>query len=139
MATLKSLGTRMRKLDKSIRTKVNRLAQQTASDVLTIVTTDGVTKVDTSEAISNWRIGLGSKDPSTRSPFFPGKAGLTAAASRAEVRTVGRIKIKSKLPGQEIHISNSVDHIGVAFPENVERVLQIPRQKLRERIERLKL
>jgi len=139
MSTLKSLAKRLDKFADNLPKKINKLAQRTASDIFIIVTSSGVTRVDTSEAVSNWRIGLGSKDPSTRSPFFKGGKGSTAAASRAEVRTVGRIKISQKRPGEEIHISNSVDHIDTAFDGNVDRIVAIAEVGLQERIQRLKL
>lgn len=139
MATFKSLAKQMDKLNDNLPKKVNKLAKQTANDVLKLVTAPGVTKVDTSEAVSNWRIGIGSKDLSTRSPFFTGKAGSTAAASRAEVRLVGKILIESKPPQVPIHISNNVDHIDTAFVADEESIVKIVEQKLDERIERFKL
>lgn len=139
MSSFKSLAKQMDRLNDRIPKKVNKLAQQTATDVLNIVTAPGVTRVDTSEAVSNWRIGLGSKDPSTRSPFFNGKGGSTASASRAEVRASGRVKIAQKKAGEEIHISNSVDHIETAFDATEERVVALVSQKLNERVERFEL
>lgn len=139
MATFRSLAKRMRKIEKDIPIKVNRLAQQTANDILIVVTSAGVTKVDTSEAVSNWTIGVGSKDSGTRGPFVKGRAGSTAAASRAQVRAVGRIKILQKKPNQAIHISNSVEHLNEAFQGDVQRVIAIGRQKLAERLERFRI
>lgn len=139
MATFKSLAKRLDKFAENLPKKINKLAQQTATDVLTIVTSPGVTRVDTSEAVSNWRIGLGAKDPSTRAPFFKGKANSTGAASRAEVRLVGKIKIAQKQPGEEIHISNSVDYLENAFDGDVDGIVAIAQVALQERIERLKL
>lgn len=138
MATFKSLAKQMDKLADAIPEKVNRVAQQTASDVLNQVTSSGVTKVDTSEALSNWRIGVGSKDSSTRPPFFNGKGGTSAAASRAEVRVSGRIKIKQKKPNQEIHVSNSVDHLDVAFIGDVDRVVALANVQTQDRLDKLK-
>lgn len=136
MATFRSLAKDLDKFNDRLPKKVNKLAQQTASDVLNIMT--DITRVDTSKAVSNWRIGLAAKDPSTRSPFFAGKRGSTAAASKAEVRTVGRIKIKQKKPGQDIHITNSVDYIE-EIDDGFEQAVEIPRQKLKERIQRFKV
>lgn len=143
MATFNSLAKRLDKFADNLPKKINKLAQQTATDVLIEVTKREVTKVDTSEAVSNWRIGLGAKDPSTRAPFFKGKGGTTAAASRAEVRLVGKIKIAQKKPGQEIHISNSVDYIDNAIDGPIKGVVGTVKadveQRLQERIQRLKL
>ena len=144
MATFRSLAKRLDKFADNLPKKINKLAQQTANDVLTIVTSPGVTRVDTSEAVSNWRIGLGVKDPSTRAPFFKGKktangGSTTGAASRAEVRLVGKIKIAQKQPGQEIHISNSVDYLDVAFDGDVNGIIALAEVQLQDRIQRLKL
>ena len=139
MATFKSLAKKLDKINDRLPEQVNKLAQQTARDILTIVTSPGVTRVDTSEALSNWRIGLGARDPSTRAPFFKGKAGSTAAASRAEVRLVGRQKIKRKKPGEEIHITNNVDHIDIAFDGDVDKIVAIADIQLNDRIQRFKL
>ncbi len=69
------------------------------------------TRVDTSEALSNWQVQLGQPVSSAIPPHRPGKKGSTAAASAAVVISEAATVLEAKKPGQPIHLSNLAGHI----------------------------
>jgi hypothetical protein len=89
----------------------NQLKQQAAVAGLEYLV--NTTPVDTSEALSNWEVGLGRPlVAGTRPPHVPGKGGSTAPQSRAQAIATGRAFIAQSKPGQPIYLSNAVAHIG---------------------------
>lgn len=71
-----------------------------------------VMPVDTSEAISNTRIGIGTRPSGSLPPFFLGRKGSTRSASAAKALEDGLAALQAKQPGQAIYISNTAPHIG---------------------------
>lgn len=71
-----------------------------------------VMPVDTSEALSNTQVGLGSRPAGTLPPHFLGRKGSTRTASGDKVLREGRETLKVKQPGQTIYVSNTARHIG---------------------------
>jgi len=69
------------------------------------------TPVDTSRAISNWRVSLGSPVKDSIVPHYPGRQGSTYSASAAETVSLAKLILKSKKPGQLIYISNNLPYI----------------------------
>jgi hypothetical protein len=70
-----------------------------------------VMPVDTSEAVSNTRVGLGSPPAGTIGPFFPGRHGSTRGPSSERALQEGLEAISRKRPGQDIFVSNTAGHI----------------------------
>lgn len=71
-----------------------------------------VIPVDTSEALSNTRIGLGGPPTGTFPAFFVGKKGSTRGASAERVIQEAITALAAKQPGQDIFVSNTARHIG---------------------------
>jgi hypothetical protein len=70
-----------------------------------------VTPVDTTKAVSNWQIGLGTPAHETLPPYAPGKSGATASISRAAALSVGKQLLAIKKPEQPVFISNPLPYI----------------------------
>ena len=109
MASLKTLSTRMKKIDRELPRKVNAIARDVASAVLKGLVIN--MPVDTSQAVSNWQLGYDEANMTNIPPHFPGKGGTTRAQSSAETLAVGKLYIRGKRPGVELHISNGLDYI----------------------------
>lgn len=109
MATLKSLANEMKRLDKKIATAANNIAKDVAVSVLTSLVKN--TPVDTSQAISNWQVGLGYANYDNIPAYFEGVYGDTESESAAAALAVGKLLIKSKKPGEDLHITNGLDYI----------------------------
>jgi hypothetical protein len=71
-----------------------------------------VMPVDTSEALSNTRIGVGQRPGGSLEPFFRGRGGSTRAASAGRALDEGLEAIATKKPGQDLFVSNTAPHIG---------------------------
>lgn len=109
--TLRGLASRMRALPREIREQANEIAKQTGNVVLQTLVVK--MPVDTSQAVSNWQVGLGSPNTNQIPPHHPGKYGNTRGPSSAQTISVGRILISSKQPGVKLHITNAVDYIDI--------------------------
>lgn len=70
-----------------------------------------VTPVDTSQAISNWQIGLDRPIINTIPPYFPGKGGQTAQASREAAWRAALSILATKKPGQAVYLGNALPYI----------------------------
>ena len=89
--------------------KASDLTVKVAVSLVTNLT--ALTPVDTSNALSNWQIGLGAPVDDTRRPYFVGMYGSTALASaQATIQTAKDI-LSGKKPGEVVFISNLVDYI----------------------------
>ena len=84
--------------------------KETAKAVLKALVT--YTPVDTGQAISNWRVGIGRPEVETRGALAPGVKGSTAGANRSQAYEVGARLIDSAAPGQTVFISNHLPYIG---------------------------
>ena len=106
MASLKELGSRLRKLDKAIKEKVNGAVQEFAN--AGIASTSTSTAVLTARAISNWRIQVGAQPPSKDiDPHVYGKReGSFRIASN-----LAYASIKMRKYGEDLHVYNNVDYI----------------------------
>lgn len=69
------------------------------------------TPVDTSQALSNWNVNLGSAATGTNGPHYPGMFGSTQHASAQETIAKAREILKNKKPGVAIHITNNLPYI----------------------------
>lgn len=109
MSDLKSLARRMQKLEITIAKEANRIAQVVATEMLKELVLG--TPVDTSQALSNWQVGLGAGNYTTRLPFYLGFRGSTQGQSASQAISVGISQIAKKKPGQPLHLTNALDYI----------------------------
>ncbi len=69
------------------------------------------TPVDTSKALSNWIVSLGSKDGSKIDPHFYGQRGSTQELSAVYAITAAMRILENAKPGQSVWISNNLPYI----------------------------
>jgi hypothetical protein len=70
-----------------------------------------VTPVDSSKALSNWQVGLGSKVQGTVDALQPGKKGSTHEAAIADAISLAYSILSRAKPGESIWISNNLPYI----------------------------
>lgn len=109
MSTLLQLAERLEKKAKKIDEAASDLAAFVALE-LTAELAD-VTPVDTSKAISNWRIGLVAPVADTIEPHYFGSKGSTESMSEDATVIAAKVALKAKKPGQKIYLSNTADYI----------------------------
>lgn len=110
MATLKGLSTRLHQRAVRIPKDAVRAKKIYAKHLLNFLL--GGTPVDTSRAISNWRVSLGDW-PTFESiePHFMGILGSTAAQSAGRARRLGLSVISKAQPGVPISVFNNVYYV----------------------------
>lgn len=69
------------------------------------------TPVDTSKAISNWQVSLGSPSKGTYPAYAEGKKGSTKDQSIGRALIEGNNMIERKKPEDDIYIHNDLDYI----------------------------
>lgn len=106
MASLKEFGSRLKKLDKAIKEKVNCAVQEFAS--AGIASTATSTAVLTARAISNWRIQVGAQPPSK--DIDPHAYGDRSGSFRI-ASNIAYASIKMRKSGEDLHVYNNVDYI----------------------------
>lgn len=110
MTGLRKLASNLRQRVGELDKEANQLAIRTAETIVGDLVQ--VTPVDTSQALSNWQVGIGSPVDSSISPYFPGEHGSTQSASSAAALDAARALLRTKKPGQTIYISNVLRYIG---------------------------
>jgi len=70
-----------------------------------------ITPVDTSEAISNWQVGVGVAPPTPLPPHVFGRRGSSRGASSTRSIDEGEAALAMKKPGQRVYLSNTAAHI----------------------------
>src|SRR5215217_6794824 len=110
MANLLALAKRMETAAAEVNEFGNKLKVEAATEMLEYLTEQ--TPVDTSEAISNWQIGIGRPVMSEIEPYAKGKKGSTKSVSRAAAIHVGKEKLLGAKPGVAVYLSNLAGHIG---------------------------
>lgn len=92
---------------------IEEAASKTAVDAALAIVGDLAyhTPVDTSQALSNWIVTLGSPAAGTIAPHFPGLQGSTQRASAAETLNLAKAVLQNKKPGQAIFITNNLPYI----------------------------
>ena len=109
MAGLERLAIEMDNLKKKIEVAVNKETQEVAIVVLeTLVKT---TRVDTSKALSNWLVSIGSPPSFIINARVPGIAGSTRDASEKSTIDEGTYKIRTRKIKQDINIGNNLPYI----------------------------
>ena len=109
MAGLEGLVIEMDNLKKKIEVAVNKDTQDVAIEVLK--TFVNVTRVDTSKAISNYLVSIGSAPSFIINARYPGKGGSTTGPSSKSTIDEGTYKIRGRQIGQDIVIQNNLSYI----------------------------
>lgn len=86
-----------------------KVKKQVSRDVLN--TAIRKTRVDTSQARSNWQVSLNQDDGNKIGPHFPGKGGSTTALSTAMSLKLGRGVINTVSQQDSVFVYNNLDYI----------------------------
>lgn len=106
LATLKNkIKTKVDKIKKRNNEKVKKLALIAMNYLLYN------TRVDTSKAVSNWRLSLNRPTTKVIEPYFPGKKASTATESIDAAYEYALERISKKRPGDKIFITNLVHYL----------------------------
>lgn len=109
MKTLLDLADRMEEVADNIEKQASECAVMAALTIVRDLVY--VTPVDTSRALSNWRVRLGQPYKNVIGPLYPGERGSTRNASAAEAIAIATNLLKNKKPGQSIWIANNTPYI----------------------------
>ena len=98
---------------KKLNSKIERFSESIVKDVSARILKDlaFLTPVDTSLAISNWQVSIGSYSSSTVPHYFKGKSGSTFQASYSQAYSVGYSIISQFKNGRIVYIYNNLDYI----------------------------
>jgi hypothetical protein len=113
MGDLATLAKRMKQLKKDLPDRVSNLTVEVAERVVgnLVASPPEGTPVDTSQAMSNWLVGVGQPKVTFRRAYAEGKAGSTASISRGNVMVFALSALKGRKTGTPIYISNSAPYI----------------------------
>lgn len=109
MKDLTQLASFLNKLDSKIRNQASLHAKMIAGNVHEELVYE--TPVDTSRALSNWQVSLGSPISGEIPPYALGFQGTSADVSASAAIASGQRAIANKIPGQSIFITNNVSYI----------------------------
>lgn len=109
MATLQSLARRLNDEADKIDDKASDIAAEAAEIIVSALVYD--TPVDTSKALSNWQVTLGSASSTSIPPHALGVGGSTRAVSADTAIRLAQAVLAGKQPGQTIYISNGLPYI----------------------------
>ena len=73
------------------------------------------TRIDTSNARSNWIVSTGAPSDEQRGPFVPGAGGSTLAPSTSAALDDGRDRIDAARPGETIFIAQGINAPYIPF------------------------
>lgn len=107
--TLLDLANNLEKRAANLQAKGCRVAVSAALSIIDDLS--NITPVDTSKAVSNWQVTLGSKTDARLNPHYPGEYGSTKSPSSKATRDNARNVLQSKKPGVTIYISNTLPYI----------------------------
>lgn len=107
--TLKDLANEVRAFSDGLDEVNNQASCEVALAIVTNLAPE--TPVDTSKALSNWRVGIGQKSALAIPPHSPGRHGSTQEASVAATIAEAKAKLAAKKPGETIWISNVLPYI----------------------------
>lgn len=113
MADLSVLAKRMRERADKLPERVSRIAAEVADEIMHVLEApppEG-TPVDTSKALSNFQVGLGTPVSDVIGPLVPGQKGSTQAASSTAALAIAAETLTLKKPGETIYISNALPYI----------------------------
>lgn len=109
MANLLDLASRLRSTTKTIDEAGNLRKKKAALAMVKYLVNE--TPVDTSQALSNWQVGLGRPVMAEIGPHVPGTAGSSAGASRAAAIAAAEATLAQAKPGQPVYLSNLLPYI----------------------------
>lgn len=107
--TFELLPAAMADLQRRIPLIVAEATNQVAEDIH--FTAADNTPVDTTKALSNWRVGVGGAPGGVIGPQVPGLGGATKQASLAATVAEGKTEMEGRRVGIPIHISNNAPYI----------------------------
>lgn len=107
--SLSNLADRMNALADNVGKIASDKAVACAVNLVTILAFD--TPVDTSKALSNWQVGIGSPITAEIEAYDPGYLGYTAASSANTAIEMATQTLKDKKPGETIYVSNNANYI----------------------------
>lgn len=108
---LRDLANQLRAISPQLAAQASEAAKGAALAIVSDLA--NVTPVDTSQALSNWRIGINQKVVLAIEPYQSGKAGSTQSESAQATIDAARIALAAKKPGDTIWISNPLPYIGL--------------------------
>ncbi len=109
MGTLKGLAKRLNDRADGLEEEASKHAVKVAETIVASLAYD--TPVDTSQALSNWQVGVGVPVAADRPPFYPGERGSTYKQSADATVEAARVRLAAKKPGETIYISNLLPYI----------------------------
>lgn len=101
----KSLERRADKLDEEASDAAVKVALTIVGDLAY------KTPVDTSQALSNWQVAIGSPVDNSIPPYYPGEQGSTQRASAQATIEAVKAALRGKKPGDTIYLSNILPYI----------------------------
>lgn len=113
MGDLATLAKRFRTIADKLPDRASRIAAQVADEVIHVLEEpppEG-TPVDTSQALSNWQIGLGHAVDDRIGPLVPGSKGSSQGASSTAALAIAASILALKKPRETIYISNPLPYI----------------------------
>jgi hypothetical protein len=109
MGNLNDLADRLDKINAGINKAASDIAVKVAETIVADLAFH--TPVDTSKALSNWRVSLNTPISGNIGPHYPGKFGSSQKLSAQETIAEARLILKVKLPGEKIYITNNLPYI----------------------------
>lgn len=107
--SLLDLANNLRRTSDKIDRRASEISKELALEIVKVLVE--ITPVDTSKALSNWQVRVGSPVNKDRNAFVPGERGDTQAQSATAAVENARIWLAAKKPGEPIFISNVLDYI----------------------------
>ena len=109
MGSFSSLSNKLRSLKKDLKPSVTKLTTTLALDIVQELVFR--TPADTSKALSNWNVKVGSSSRDVIEAYIQGERGSTRIASAEEAIGNANASLKGRKLGQIIYITNNVDYI----------------------------
>lgn len=109
MGTLLGLAEKLEKAADAQAARANAVSINAATAMLKQLIFS--TPVDTSQALSNWQVGVGAPARGFIRPYFFGSKGSTRSASGNEAYAVGVARLRAKKPGEPVYLSNNAPYI----------------------------
>lgn len=107
--TLLDLANQMDELRKKVAVSASQAAIKVAQTIVADLAYR--TPVDTSQALSNWIVTIGSANVGKIDPHYPGEFGSTRNASAQRTILNSKDVLLTKKPGQAIYITNNLPYI----------------------------
>lgn len=106
---MKTLNSQLKRFDKDIKKRINRFKINFAKTILLLLVER--TPVDTSNALSNWIVGLGKQSSRKIEAYKIGVSGSTQSISAGVTMSLGGAIIQRAKVGEIVYITNNVDYI----------------------------